>query len=673
MEESNENGLSKNLIETKVSEQVKFKTKIARFFKKLFTSELIEEIDPNEEKKVEIEITDEEIEEFKQKKLKELRNFDVIGYQRALGGYFYQFFFAILGGVVIFVLFGSILAVVYPYPTAKGYVNSSMIMFSFIQFIFNIPTAFAIERFVSEWRIKNPHKMLEYIRFYIWYQMITGLILVTSLSWFILYILDADSGLEYAKWLMLILLTREYPAMLDIFFACIKGLQQFDLESQIYFSRDIITKGFEIGFVVLGRIWGESNPRIGGLMGLAIGYAIGTYLDDFINMLIAALYFRKVLKKMGFKLSDTLIPYISKDVIKTSFIYGFQISWPGIFSTITGFFVFFAWYEAVPAYLTLQTLNATADELANITKRSEGINLKGGLSESFNNKRPALTQYYIAQIFKWYGFFTTGIGIIVLTFFPALMEVIFSGHDLETYLLAIPFILPNVLHTILVEGLEGSSKQILDMTNLQWIRSLLDIGHNIATLITTYIYLEVTHIPQKYGIAAMIWIMPMGNFIADFGFMLIRWIIINKKVVKLNIPIWQSFIAPLPPAIITFIIGKLWVLFIHPIIIESLGLYIGGVITLLFAFIGCFLFTFITLYSYFGGWDDYGLNVFYEAVKISGPSRIFFVPIAKMSGLLTKISPLHNKFPIPYEKAERARFELMIIRERNDEMLKNKE
>jgi len=641
-------------------------TNVKIILKKIFTSEFVKDIEPNEHKKVEIQISKEEIEEFKRKKLKDLRNFDIIGFQRALGGYFYQFFFAILGGVVIFVLFGSILEIVYPYPTAKGYVNSAMIMFSFIQFIFNIPTAFAIERFVSEWRIKNPNKMLEYIRFYIWYQMTTGLILITSLSWFIIYILNSNSGLEYAKWLMLLLLIREYPAMLDIFFTCIKGLQQFDLESQIYFSRDIITKGLEIGFVVLGRLWGESNPEIGGLMGLAIGFAIGTYIDDFINMAIAALYFRKVLRKMGFSLKDTIIPKFGKDVVKSSFLFGFQVSWPGIFNTITGFFVFFAWYDAVPAYLTLQTLNATADELANITKRSEGINLKGGLSESFNNKRAKLTQYYIAQIFKWYGFFTTGIGIIVLTFFPALMEIIFSGHDLQVYMLAIPFILPNVLHTVLVEGLDGSSKQILDMTNLQWIRSLLDIGQDGAALITTYIYLEVTKIPQKYGIKAMIWIMPMGYFISDFGFMIIRWILISKKVTKLNIPIWQAFIAPLPPALITLVIGKLWLYFIHNRLILALGLYGGGIITLLFALIVCFLFCYISLYSFFGGWDDYGLNVFYEAVKISGPSRIFFVPIAKMSALLIKISPLHNKFPIPHEDAERERFELMIIREKVD-------
>ena len=68
---------------------------------------------------------------------------------------------------------------------------------------------------------KDKKKMIEYIQFYIWYQMTTGIILVSSLSVYILYMLQSGN-LVYAKWLMLIQLTREYPAMLDIFLQGLK-------------------------------------------------------------------------------------------------------------------------------------------------------------------------------------------------------------------------------------------------------------------------------------------------------------------------------------------------------------------------------------------------------------------------------------------------------------------
>ncbi|MHA1820185.1 MAG: hypothetical protein ACTSVC_06915 [Promethearchaeota archaeon] len=621
----------------------------------------------DKDKLIEVEITDQDVEEFR-KKLDQMGGFDRIGYARPLGGYFYQFFYAILGAAIIAGTYGLILKYLYPYPTAKGYVDAAMVLFSFIQFIFNVPTGYAIERFMAEWRIKYPEKMLEYMRFYIWYQMTTGIILVSSLSVYILYMLQSGN-LVYAKWLMLIQLTREYPAMLDIFLQGLKGIQRFDYESKINFIKDLISKSCEVIFVLLGRWWGMQNPKIGELMGLAIGYAFGTYIDDFINMLVAARYFRKALKHMGYKMIDVLVPKIRKDVIMTSLWFGFQTSWPGFFNTFIGMFNFFAWYNTVPAYATLVTLNKTADELANITKRSEGINLKAAISESYNNKRKHLTQFYIAQIWKWYGFFTTGIGIIVITFFPALLTIMFSGGELKTYLLAIPFVLPNVIHT-LIEAPNDTAQNIILGANKPMFNSIVSILQSGANLFMTYLWIFVLQLPQKYGIAAMIWLLPMGTFIPDFLAVLARWLYINKKIVKIHIPIWQAFVAPLIPGLITFAVGRIWVLTVHVWLIAEVGNILAGIITILFAFIVCFMFIFITLYSYFGGWDDYGLKVFDEAVAISGPSRIFFKPIVVMSHVLIKISPLHNKFPIPWEKADREAIELMIIRERNDQVQK---
>jgi len=78
---------------------------------------------------------------------------------------------------------------------------------------------------------------------------------------------------------------------------------------------------------------------------------------------------------------------------------------------------------------------------------------------------------------------------------------------------------------------------------------------------------------------------------------------------------------------------------------------IAGGISILFAFIGCAMVIFFPLYSAFGGWDKNTMAIFDEAVKISGPSRFLFLPINKTSHFFEKISPLHNRFPIPYEEA----------------------
>jgi len=71
------------------------------------------------------------------------------------------------------------------------------------------------------------------------------------------------------------------------------------------------------------------------------------------------------------------------------------------------------------------------------------------------------------------------------------------------------------------------------------------------------------------------------------------------------------------------------------------------------------MYTFFPLYTFFGGNDENTLAIFHEAVQISGPSRFLFIPIDKAMLLLAKKSKLHNKFKIPYEKAELEAQELM--------------
>jgi hypothetical protein len=75
--------------------------------------------------------------------------------------------------------------------------------------------------------------------------------------------------------------------------------------------------------------------------------------------------------------------------------------------------------------------------------------------------------------------------------------------------------------------------------------------------------------------------------------------------------------------------------------------------------VGCAMFIFFPLYCAFGGWDTNTMAIFDEAVAISGPSKFLFLPINKTSHLLEKISPLHNRFPIPYVDAIREAEELM--------------
>nr|MDO8112998.1 hypothetical protein [Candidatus Sigynarchaeota archaeon] len=610
-------------------------------------------------------VTEEEIKNFDKNKL---NPFDRVGYSRPLGGWFYQFFYALLGAGVMAVLIPVLLGQLYTEPETKAYVSVAGVLFSILQTAFNVPTNWAIERWIADYRIKNPRKMLEFVSFYIWYQMCTGVVIITITSLYVFAVV-LTGNLAHLAWIILLLMTREYPAMLNVFMQSIKGLQKFDYESKIGFINEIIAKLCEFVFVLLGRYWLGSDPHIGNLLGTSIGFVIGTYINEFFGAFVAAMFFRRLLRSMGLSILDALRPNFSWDTAKRSTILGFQLSAPGLVATVVGYFIFFQWYDAVPAYATMLTLSGLADEIANLSKRSEGINTKGAWAEAVNNGKTKLAQYYMANTFKYYGFFTVGIACLVIGYFPTILSVMLVLGGAENYLLAIPFIVPNILHT-LIEQPDGEADKILLMAHKPNFKLVMGLINLFLSYLFTFLYLYVWRWPQTYGLAVMIWLIPMGGIVVDIFRLITSYWYINKYICKIKIAWWQSFAAPIIPGLITLAEGWAWSTWAFPalsLVITPVGAVIASVT---FAFLVGLIFNFVILYGAFGGWDDHTLGVFKEAIYASGPSRIFWVPVYKLSVALVKRSRLHNKFPMDHVDAEREMIELMIQRKKNEELLK---
>ncbi len=587
--------------------------------------------------------------------------FDKIGYARPLGGFFYEFFFALIGGVLVLITFSQILRVLYPYPDAKGYTTVGNVLFSFIFFALNIPTGFSIERFIAEWRVKNPDKMVQYMRFYIWYQMISGLFLVSGTSIFVLYILETGTFV-YTKWLMLIYIAREYPAMFDVFQAGLKGLQQFQYETRVrFFGQILLEPGFEIGFVLWGRFVLGADPAIGEIMGIAIGYAIGTYVDDIFKMFLSMHYFKRTLNQMGYTIKDVFIPKVDKDVWLTSLKFGLALAPPGLISTSLGLITFYWWYNSVPAYATLIVLNETADKLANLIKRGGGVYLKPTVSESLNNGKKELTHYYIGMTFKMTFISMIGVGLLIYSFMPILLDVMFKEVGIESWLLAISFITPNIIATTVEQPIATSNDVILG-GNKPLFHSFMNIARLVLLVIFDYIFLFVLKIPQNMGLGFLIWYIPIRALPIDILILIGNWAYISKTLVKIRWKefAWQTWVAPFPAGIGMFILAQIYFLFIYGPLKSATGIYVSSGITIVIAFL-LLLWVFFPLYTFFGGWDKHNIEIFHEAVEISGPSKFLFKPIDYANRLLVK-SPLHSRFPIPYEKANEEAIELMKIR-----------
>ncbi|HME52612.1 MAG TPA: hypothetical protein VKM55_10365 [Candidatus Lokiarchaeia archaeon] len=603
----------------------------------------------------------------------EPKAFNKIGYARPLGGFFYEFFYGILGMILTVALFEFYLGILYPWPESNGYNSIAGVLFMFVQTIFNVPTNWAIDMFVGEWRVKNPRRMISFLSYYIWYQMLTGLFLITFFSWFILMVIGDPTKLEYVKWLMLLIIIREYPAFGGIFISTIRGLQAYNKEATYNFiTGNITSKVIEVIFVLWGQYGIGANPVYGGIIGIAIGASIGGIVSDFTSEFIGVLYLKGVLNKLGFRLIDIFRPQFNWDVIKISMKFGIIVSIPGLFSAFFGTITTIWWYWGVPAYLTFTRLSSVADDFANLMKLGGGINIRGTLSEAYNSGMKNLTSYYLALQWKFFAMFAFALGSLVIAFMPFILTTLFNVAA-QNYALAAAFVIPNIIATTAEQPVDSGDMMLLCAKRPE-VSTALKIIANILGLVLMYLALFVFRV-QDYGTLAIIWLIPMLPFLPNVFRMLSSWYYIGKKLCPLPWRkfFWQTAMAPLFPALGYGIIGYFWGLYMFPILTNAfgggdLGMILSAVITVLFAIFFGLFFTF-PMYSFFGGWDDNTLAIFRESVEIAGPSKFIFMPILKSTLLLVRHSPLHNKFPIPYEKAMEEAAQLMRVRHVKDKII----
>ncbi len=139
---------------------------------------------------------------------------------------------------------------------------------------------------------------------------------------------------------------------------------------------------------------------------------------------------------------------------------------------------------------------------------------------------------------------------------------------------------------------QGDPGTILTAANEPVWNSNTDLFFNILNTGILYIWLFVIHVGDL-GLTVIIWWLPLWSFPTAIIVTVIKWHYISKHVVQVKWKsfFWQTFIAPIIPAIIIGIVAQLWIAFVFPplaLLIGGTGLatVIAGVITILFAFIG---------------------------------------------------------------------------------------
>jgi acyl-CoA thioesterase len=177
----------------------------------------------------------------------------------------YNYVLGFIGIVFGIVVGGLLISLLYPYPESKGYRDLARNIFIWIVPFFDLGVAYGIERFIGEWRVKDQAKMVQYIHFFIWYQLFNSLLKTTLFSIWAFDVISRGE-LAYLNWNLLLLAIQNYPGVLYTLRSCMAGLQQYRIANTLNtVGSEVLDKVFLLFFIFMWRNIGNQNPALGEL------------------------------------------------------------------------------------------------------------------------------------------------------------------------------------------------------------------------------------------------------------------------------------------------------------------------------------------------------------------------------------------------------------------------
>jgi O-antigen/teichoic acid export membrane protein len=571
-----------------------------------------------------------------------------IGYHRVIGGFYFYIIFAVVA--VGYVL---LLPVFIPYPESMGFYNILTGIFSSFFTFADLGTASSLARFIAEYRVKDPQRCMEYIRFFIWFQMFTGLGQTTVVSCIGLFALGA-SNISYMPWLFVWLSIIQFPGMLGTFMEALKGFQQYAKTSIVSLLNTVLFQSVTLALgAQLGASLGNANPQIGGVMGAAIGMTIGYYIDDFSTVLISGWMFSKMIKPWGFKLRDAFRPQIRKEIARESIKFGLGVMAFVLSYQIPGTFTALLYTSLLPNYTTLVGIMATLGPVMGLAETVNGMHIgnhQATTCEAYFNKKQNYAEYILSNGFRTIGQVSFLIIPLILVLGPAIVNEFFHDY-ISTF--------NRVFIIVLIHRTIFQHSHLMNEV-------LIGTGHHKFNVI-------ITVVEQIVGMTAMltciyyqlgIFILIIPGYLSTAAKQGLGWIYITTRIIPLHFRMaaWQNWIS-------TAMAG-----FVYYWVIQGVFTLLGLVIPVAYAAIAVVVLGIYVLpgVGYFfplallGGYDKNTLEDFENAVALAGPSKVIVVPWYKCAAFAARISPLHDKFPMHHEHVSEEIEELMAMKMKVD-------
>ncbi len=576
-----------------------------------------------------------------------------IGFVRPLGGFFYNIIL-VLGGSIFGIFFSVwfLPNIVYPFPEAMGFENMVKSMFGFYFAIADVGLGTAIQRFIGESYVKNPKRSIQYLQFFIYFQMFTGLIQITILTIWV-FLFASESDLAYASWFFLLYSTIQWPGMLGVFQGSLQAYQRFDRANVVSFIQAILLENTtRVVCILVGRWVGSQNPQIGELMGATLGSIVGAYIDDFFAAILAARWCAPILKKIdpAYRIRRLFIPDFDNSLVKETLWYGFKIMLQGIIFPGANLIAVLVLVEFLPNYPTIWGIYLIAEMVGSVVGLF-GFEFTSSFAEAYMNKKFKLAADYISRMYVWATLFGSMMSSLLVAGAPLIGVIV--GSNFEA---AVPLIQAFVLFEIMEVIIKAHDKVFRGGNKPEFniIVLLVEQSSRIGFL---YLFLVV------FPLSGMAIVLSRG-----LGWC-VKWVIsywmIQKTMLKFKINIWQTVVAPFIAGLVEFGYISILLIVVRVLLFSLMNSVILSAIIIMIGLLTGPLFVWLPTYSYLGGWDPSTLEILEKAEKISGPSKPIVALIRRISSAVSRTSPLYGKFPMDIEGVYQETKDLMDFKYSN--------
>ncbi|MBD3350302.1 MAG: hypothetical protein GF364_02340 [Candidatus Lokiarchaeota archaeon] len=599
-----------------------------------------------------------------------------LGYQRTIAGFLYTF-----GLLIPQMIFGIFMIPLIQYTELRfvevgGVASVAGGLFGALYTILDLDLEASVNRFVPQYAISDPRKAMHYVSFFIKYQMWSGLFQITFVSIFILFVLiPMNSPFAWVSWYMIFICVKQYPATLGTFKSLIGSLQHKNKENLIVFYRaSIIEPLTKLGGGIIGLIIGHNNPVWGEMMGLALGTAIGGYVDDFFTFTLGTYWLSKILDDYDIKIRDIYADKIPPDVWKSALWFSARLMPKTIFGSVIGWSGFMITVDNLAGYTSYKSLTDQAQNLAKFITWSDDIinGSKAAFSEAYNNGKVELTKFYIANGLKYNFWMLMILGTFNIVALPAIFDIAIPLFMPEEWR-PITRMVPIYVLLFIYKPFNDIADKMVFLSGHPEINTYIGIIQTIGNLFFTWFFLVYL---EMGWLGLILTGVPMDIF----GF-IVRWIYMSKKVLKLEYAFWkdiawQAFVAPFISGMVLAGLISLLLYGVYPLVkqpfvgMDFLGLEGGGIlipaVILIVVLLLSVVFIYFPLYSLLGGWDDRTLNIFRKCVGLTGPSIWLIYPMYKIFKKFHAKSPFKKRAYMNIgDLAQEELKELAIMRKNN--------